>query len=80
MPPPRSPWDEDSETIRLFGDKLVELRWARWVATDNRGLFFALTPLGRRKLGALRALMRELGYQSWTRAHAVAFFAFLDIL
>lgn len=75
-----SGWEKDSEIVQLFGDRLVQLRWATWVRTNETGLFFALTPLGRRKLGALQTTMRELGYESFSRDHVVAFFAFLDFL
>ena len=53
-----SEWDETGEILRLFGDRLVELRWAKWVRTDQVGIFFELTPIGRKKLTILLSLIR----------------------
>ena len=75
-----SEWDEHSEIMRLLGDRLVEIGWAKRVLTNKDGLFINWTPMGQVKISTLRSLMRELDYKSFTGEHVVAFFSLLDFL
>ncbi len=73
-------WDENSRIMRLIGDRLVEKGWATRVVTNDTGIMVDFTDIGRVKFSALRALLTELEYFTFTLDHHVALLSLLRLV